>query len=644
MTEAPKSDGPESIPPPGDSEPGDISRTGQHMPEESNPEELDAEEVNADLGDLAPATGALSNPKRLTRGSAADDEDSPSDSDDPATTVDDDAGEGEVVSLDGKASAGAEGALSEDLADSAENELGAIEHLSAQGAKGSSADNSELAQSLLDDAAADTDPHSSTVGNDSPLPRPDSNAAQTAASEPPAREVASGDSPASDSSGVDDPRLESSPSDTSPTDTSLDDDARAVAADSKKPDQSSYFNDDTTGTPTSVGAPSKSEDPSPEDTSSSESSTPKEPSTPSDAAKSATESTTEDNEDQPDGKNQSGQSPSALNEPSVKAASSTPPKLRPGTPHVTTPANWPSNEPKTAHAVTKGEPRKPLGAQHKSRVAPPPKSSAATSRTSTGAQAGSPSAGKPSRTSRSQARQRILAGLTKRPTAMSCVAALLLMVIAWLATVQTQRNSPDQLENLSQTELIGVLSDLDLRSSQLAAEKARLQQARDQLLGSGDQQAVAREQARKRYEALAILAGTVPATGPGVVVTIQDPQGTVRASDLVNAIQELRDAGAEAMQINDHRITVSTAFVGPAGQIKVGSEKITHPMTIRAIGDAQTLKTALTFRGGMQSTIEKRPGAGVSIETQRDVKVSAVIADKPSRFASPVSTPPKRDS
>lgn len=235
--------------------------------------------------------------------------------------------------------------------------------------------------------------------------------------------------------------------------------------------------------------------------------------------------------------------------------------------------------------------------------------------------------------------QRIGRGLKTAPTAMGSVAAVLLMAVAWVATVQTQRSSPDQLENLSQPELIGVLSDLDLRSSQLAAEKARLQQARDRLLGSGDQQAVAREQARQRYEALAILAGTVPAAGPGVVVTINDPEGTVRAPDLVNAVQELRDAGAEAMQINDSRITVSTAFVGPAGQVRVDGRLLTHPIKLKAIGDGQTLKTALTFRGGMKATVEKRPGASVDIQAVSKVKVTAVIGDRTARFARPVSTP-----
>lgn len=297
------------------------------------------------------------------------------------------------------------------------------------------------------------------------------------------------------------------------------------------------------------------------------------------------------------------------------------------------PAHWPQNNPKTlqekaaAARVAAAPPVLPSDGP-----SPEPATAQPTAKPTSAAER------------RVVARQRLLAGLRQRPNAVSCIAAVLMVLIGWLATVQAQRTSPDQLENLSQTELIGVLSDLDLRSSQLAAEKARLQQARDQLLGSGDQQAVAREQARKRYEALAILAGTVPATGPGVVVTISDPQGSVRVPDLVNAIQELRDAGAEAMQINDHRVTVSTAFTGTPGQIKAGSSKITHPITIRAIGDAQTLKTALTFRGGMKSTIEKRPGAEVIIETKRSVKVSAVVAGKPSRFASPVSTAPAAGS
>ena len=54
---------------------------------------------------------------------------------------------------------------------------------------------------------------------------------------------------------------------------------------------------------------------------------------------------------------------------------------------------------------------------------------------------------------------------------------------------------------------------------------------------------------QRRAKVLGILAGTLPATGPGVVVAITDPQGKVRANVVLTVVQELRDAGAEALQI-----------------------------------------------------------------------------------------------
>ena len=57
-----------------------------------------------------------------------------------------------------------------------------------------------------------------------------------------------------------------------------------------------------------------------------------------------------------------------------------------------------------------------------------------------------------------------------------------------------------------------------------------------------------------------MLAGTVPVTGPGLVVTVEDPNGSVTYDTLIDIVQELRDAGAEAVAVNDIRIGVATAF------------------------------------------------------------------------------------
>src|SRR5204862_247268 len=82
---------------------------------------------------------------------------------------------------------------------------------------------------------------------------------------------------------------------------------------------------------------------------------------------------------------------------------------------------------------------------------------------------------------------------------------------------------------------------------------------------SGQTQAALRE-ARDRARTLGILTGTLPARGPGIVLTVVDPQGTVGADVLLDAVEELRDAGAEALQLSGVCVVAQTPIVDdPAG-------------------------------------------------------------------------------
>ena len=76
-----------------------------------------------------------------------------------------------------------------------------------------------------------------------------------------------------------------------------------------------------------------------------------------------------------------------------------------------------------------------------------------------------------------------------------------------------------------------------------------LEVSRDRLLSGVGSSSEALKSAQDRLDTLGILTGTVPATGPGVVITITDPDHKVTAALLLDALQELRDAGAEAVQI-----------------------------------------------------------------------------------------------
>ena len=99
--------------------------------------------------------------------------------------------------------------------------------------------------------------------------------------------------------------------------------------------------------------------------------------------------------------------------------------------------------------------------------------------------------------------------------------------------------------------------------------------------------------AQERADTLGILAGTERATGPGIRLHIEDGDGQVDAAVLLDTIQELRDAGAEAMQIMDQRV-ISTSAVRCVGNTLILQGRVySPPFTITAVGDPVKLKAAL---------------------------------------------------
>ncbi len=133
-----------------------------------------------------------------------------------------------------------------------------------------------------------------------------------------------------------------------------------------------------------------------------------------------------------------------------------------------------------------------------------------------------------------------------------------------------------------------------------------------------------------RLNDLEILAGTIAAEGPGVTVTIEDPQSSVTAASLLNGIEELRDAGAEAIQVNDSvRFVESSWIAGPPGEIRIDGQLVQPPYVIKAIGSAHTLSDAVGFPGGLADEISAL-GGQVTVQENDKIEINALhTADKP---------------
>ena len=237
--------------------------------------------------------------------------------------------------------------------------------------------------------------------------------------------------------------------------------------------------------------------------------------------------------------------------------------------------------------------------------------------------------------SRLTGRQRLVQGLwPPRVTRAQLIVAVLLFGLGFGLAVQVASNSDSDsaLRGARQEDLVRILDELDDRTQRLEDEKRGLEQQRDELENSSDQAEEARKQTIEKERQLGILAGTVAAQGPGITMTIVDTKGTVEADMLLDAIQELRAAGAEAIQVNGVRVVAGTYLADSGKGVSVDGNKINAPYRFKVIGKPQDLEPALNIPGGVVQTLEKEQ-ATVTIERSADIVVDALRAAKRPDYA-----------
>ncbi|WP_338694232.1 DUF881 domain-containing protein [Streptomyces sp. Q6] len=226
-------------------------------------------------------------------------------------------------------------------------------------------------------------------------------------------------------------------------------------------------------------------------------------------------------------------------------------------------------------------------------------------------------------------RQRLVKGLwPPRVSRAQLTVAVLLFVLGLGLAIQVRSNSDNSaLRGARQEDLVRILDELDDRTQRLEDEKQGLEDQRTELENSSDQAEEARKQTVEKERQLGILAGTVAAQGPGITMTITDTKGAVEADMLLDAIQELRAAGAEAIQVNDVRVVANTYLAdGTGGKgVSVDGHKISQPYRFKVIGKPQDLEPALNIPGGVVQTLEKEQ-ATASVSRSQKIVVDALRA------------------
>ena len=152
------------------------------------------------------------------------------------------------------------------------------------------------------------------------------------------------------------------------------------------------------------------------------------------------------------------------------------------------------------------------------------------------------------------------------------------------------------LDNLSAQELTVLVANLNTRNDELRTEVATLDQE-SQTLSSGQANgATTLGQLQLDLARVRGWAGLTAVTGPGIRITVSGPIAGGAIEDLLN---ELRNAGAEAMAIETVRVVSGTVVFGPPGAVVLGDRTLDDPFEISAIGNSETLVGSLTRAGGI---------------------------------------------
>jgi uncharacterized protein YlxW (UPF0749 family) len=218
---------------------------------------------------------------------------------------------------------------------------------------------------------------------------------------------------------------------------------------------------------------------------------------------------------------------------------------------------------------------------------------------------------------------RINRGSWEIPVSSLCLVLGVMISLAWI----TEQNRSSRLANLDPDQGTRVKTgdaDIQAEYAKLAHEVSHLRGENTRLQNAMADESKQGKVLNQSLQEVKLFAGLTEVEGPGVTLTLRDSTKPVTNAspldriihdvDVLKVVNELWASGAEAVSVNNHRVSGSTSFrcVGPT--ICVDGAKIASPVVIRAIGDPDTLEGALNLPGGVLEELKQLDPDMIQIE------------------------------
>ena len=172
------------------------------------------------------------------------------------------------------------------------------------------------------------------------------------------------------------------------------------------------------------------------------------------------------------------------------------------------------------------------------------------------------------------------------------------------------------LAALSAQDLTVFVASVNERNDELRQEIASLERELGTLTSNQDRGEASIDEIRTDLRRVRAYAGLDPVVGPGVTITISGPIDGPGLEDLIN---ELRNAGAEAIASSEIRLVPGVVAVGAPGSASLDGVPLGDTFTLDAIGASEQLTGSLTRSGGVIAQLAA---------TQPDVVVTVTPVDR----------------
>jgi uncharacterized protein YlxW (UPF0749 family) len=186
---------------------------------------------------------------------------------------------------------------------------------------------------------------------------------------------------------------------------------------------------------------------------------------------------------------------------------------------------------------------------------------------------------------------------TMRNPSSQVTIGVVALILGLLLVVQIRAQSAgSRLDALSAQELTQLVGNLNTKNDQLRAEVASTQSELNAIKDGQARGETSLGQSQADLDRIRAWAGLVAVRGPGVQLTVQGGIPGTAVDDLLN---ELRNAGSEAIQVSDVRVVPGSVVAGATGGLSIQDTALDDPFLISAIGNPETLTGSLTRAGGI---------------------------------------------